>query len=327
MRDIERQKWRPSLWVVLGGALAGTLVLSVAGLVIFRYLGPDIGYKRAAVLLTLMIGALTAVPWFLLLRLLLRPMTALSDYAAATRLSPGRPADLPGHFGTRELHDMGQSVIDMAYTLQNREATIRTYTDHVTHELKTPVSAIRAATELLEDSTRLTEQDRALVGQIAGAGHQIEAQLDALRQAAAARAADHHGHVRLGDIIDEITAAHGDLEIHVSGETIVLPLSAKGLRIVLDHLLENARAHGATAVDLTVSNGRLTVTDNGRGISDGNRDHVFEPFFTTRRETGGTGMGLAIVDSLLRAHGGRITLAPGGPGATFDIRFAQGDRR
>jgi signal transduction histidine kinase len=56
------------------------------------------------------------------------------------------------------------------------------------------------------------------------------------------------------------------------------------------------------------------------GISPGNRDRVFEPFFTTRREAGGTGMGLQIVRSMLAAHGGTIKLLPSEAGATFELR-------
>jgi signal transduction histidine kinase len=47
---------------------------------------------------------------------------------------------------------------------------------------------------------------------------------------------------------------------------------------------------------------------------------VFEPFFTTRREAGGTGMGLQIVRSMLAAHGGAIQLLPSDAGAVFEIR-------
>jgi two-component system, OmpR family, sensor kinase len=66
------------------------------------------------------------------------------------------------------------------------------------------------------------------------------------------------------------------------------------------------------------------VQDDGRGISPGNRERVFEPFFTTGRETGGTGMGLSIVRNILAAHGGEISL-DAAPGPTcFVIRFRAG---
>ena len=68
-------KWRPALWMVLGGALMATLALSFAGLVALRYLGPEIGFRNAAVGLALCIGAATSLLGWLLVRLLLRPIS------------------------------------------------------------------------------------------------------------------------------------------------------------------------------------------------------------------------------------------------------------
>ena len=72
---------------------------------------------------------------------------------------------------------------------------------------------------------------------------------------------------------------------------------------------------------LEASADRLVVADDGPGISPGNRAHVFEPFFTTRRDSGGTGMGLTIAANLLAAHGCTIRLCETGPGAAFEIGF------
>ena len=63
------------------------------------------------------------------------------------------------------------------------------------------------------------------------------------------------------------------------------------------------------------------VDDDGDGISASNRAKVFEPFFTTRREAGGTGMGLGIVLALLKAHDGTITLVDTERGTRFEINL------
>ena len=321
-------KWRPSLWLVLGGALAGTLALSLAGIVALRYLGPEIGFRHAAVLLAAIIGLLTAILWLMLLRVLLRPVSALAAYAAAMR-APGREAVAPPeHFGTRELHDMGLSVIDMAATLSNRETTVRSFTNHVTHELRPPISTLRAATELLEDSADLSPADRHLVAQVRGAGQQLDRQMEALRQVAAARETDYRGHTRLPEVIAGLAPRHPGLRISQHGDDVLLPLTMEGAEIVFSHLFENATVHGAKTVSVETRSkaGLLVVVrDDGRGVSAGNRERIFEPFFTTRRESGGTGMGLHIVASLLRAHGGRILLEPAaeGSGAAFRIEFPQ----
>ena len=61
----------------------------------------------------------------------------------------------------------------------------------------------------------------------------------------------------------------------------------------------------------------VAVTNDGEPISANHRGKIFTPFFTTRRETGGTGMGLEIVRSMLRAHGGSIQLVGAEDGVTF----------
>lgn len=317
---IER-KWRPSLAQVLGGALLGTLGLSFVGLVTLRLIGPVIGYRLGVVLVGGAILLATLVLAFLLLRLLLRPITALADRAGALSRDPKARAEPMAHYGTRELRDLGQSVLDMAGRLQAREATIRSFTDHATHEMKTPLAAIRAAVELLEDSD-LSAGDKALATTIREAGAQMERQLQALRQAAAAREPGHHGESCLKEVLPALQTAHPGLALQVTGVEVPLPLAAEGLVMLLQQLLSNAGDAGSTEVSLRAEPRRLTVIDNGRGISPGNRNRVFEPFFTTRRDAGGTGMGLTITANLLAAHGAEIRLLSPASGAGFEIRFA-----
>lgn len=314
-----QEKWRPSLWFVLGGALGSTLLLSLLGMVILRYLGPEIGFRNAAYLLAAAIGAITIVIWVLLLRLLLRPVTALQDYAESVGAGLDTPA--PEHFGTRELRAMGRQVMGMATTLSNREQTVRNFTDHVIHEVKTPVTTVQAATELLEDSADLTDADRKLVVQIRSAGKQMQAQLAALREMVLAREANYHGSVQLVSLFDKLMTEHPDMEFKVDGGAVSLPLSGDGLMLVLGHLIRNSALHSASEVSLAASENLLVVQDNGPGVSEGNRSRLFDAFFTTRRETGGTGMGLYIVSSLLQAHGAKISLAPSEAGARFEISF------
>jgi two-component system, OmpR family, sensor kinase len=314
------RRWRPSLGFVLGGGLLGTLVLALAGMVALRYLGPAFGYRRAALGLGLGIVVLTALLGALMVRLLLRPIHALEHYAVAQNVGPAPP---PRHFGTRELHHTARAVIAMAEALRNREATIRSFTDHVTHELKTPVSAIRAAVELLEDGT-LTAPDRALLAQIDGARAQLEAQLQALRLAAQARESRYLGQVKAGTLLAPLRQQFAALALSVAGEDVEFPMAAEGMQMVLGHLLRNAWEHGASRVELiaqeTGNGPSLRVLDNGRGISPGNAPHVFEPFFTTRRAEGGTGMGLAILHNLLAAHQASIALQSCDKGACFVLQ-------
>lgn len=317
------RRWRPSLAVVLGGALAGTLALSFAGLVALRYLGPALGFRNAAILLALTITAATALLGWLLVRLLLRPILALEHYAEAQEQAT-RPKP-PQHFGTRELYATASRVIAMAETLRDREATIRAFTDHVTHELKTPVSAIRVAVELLEDGGSLSDDDRHLIGEIDEARQRIEAQLAALRQAAQARETRYLGQTSLATVMPALFRDWPDLALSASGDRLVLPLADEGLIIVLGQLIRNAVENSAGQVSLRAHGGStspmIDITDDGRGVSTGNAARIFEPFFTTRRESGGTGIGLTVVNNILQAHRGTISLMPSPSGTSFRIAF------
>lgn len=324
-----RRRWRPSLALVLGGALTGTLALSLAGMIALRYLGPEIGFRRAAILLAMVIALATGGLGWLLVRLLLRPIRALEQFAA--EYEAGSMPPLPRHFGTQELYETGWRVIDMAEALRNREASIRAFADHVTHELRTPISAIRAGTELLDDCTTLVGEDRTVLAQIASAGEQLEAQISALRDAARARETRYLGRCRLAQVMPALGADWPDLQLVTDGAAVDIPLAPEGLRIALGHLLRNAAEHGADTVTLQVKESGegciLTIHGNGSGVSPGNAPRVFDPFFTTCREKGGTGMGLTVVRSILQAHHADIALVESAEGAMFRLVFASGRGR
>lgn len=316
------RRWRPSLAFVLGGALCGTLGLSLAGLVTLRWLGPHLGYANAAAVLGLAILLATAALGWLLVRLLLRPIRALEAFALS--VEQNRAPAPPVHFGTQELHATARRIIAMANALRDREATIRAFTDHVTHEVKTPVAAIHAAVELLQDGP-LSPQDAQLVAQIDGAQAQIQVQLAALRQAAQAREARYLGQTTLADLAPTLTADFPSLTLGIEGGTHALPMAAPGLLVVLRQLLANSSGHGASHITLAAAPQPeallLTVADNGPGISPGNVARLFDPFFTTRRDQGGTGMGLTIARNLLAAHNAGIEAAASDTGALFRLTF------
>jgi signal transduction histidine kinase len=97
---------------------------------------------------------------------------------------------------------------------------------------------------------------------------------------------------------------------------------------ILNSLADNARERGGKDVSLRIearrgevppSSATIDVSDNGPGISEANRTRIFEPFFATARDRGGTGMGLTIARALLHAHGGAIELVPSPSGARFRL--------
>jgi signal transduction histidine kinase len=207
---------------------------------------------------------------------------------------------------------LGAAMLDMGETLQSRETVLRTYADHVTHELKSPLTVIRGASELLAlDGLDAAERDR-LLGRVDDAVVRMAALLDAQRDLARAQDVVAVGRCRLSNLLlPEGVTISGDAEV---------PLPVGVLEAVLGHLISNAFAHGATDVTVTADEKTIRVVDNGIGISQGNRQRIFDPYFTTRRDTGGTGMGLAIVRRLLGTQGARIALLDD-PSTVFEITF------
>ena len=309
------QKWRPPLWLVVGGTLGVVLWLPIIGILAMRALGPSMGWDEALVSSALAVFVATLVLAWMLWRILLRPMQTLRDRAAGVRAGAEGALDPLDHYGTSDMQALGQSVLDMGRALQGREAVLRGYADHVTHELKSPITVIRGAAELLgSDDLPLAERAR-LISKIEGAADRMTTLLDAQRSLAQAQEPAAPGTVRLSDVVARLD---GPVLVKADG---VVPLPREVLTLVLEHLVGNAVAHGADAVRADWQAGVLTVTDNGAGISAGNREKVFEPFFTTRREAGGTGMGLPIVQRMLEAHGAEIEAVPSDDGARFVIRF------
>lgn len=303
------RKWRPPLALVLGGTLAAVFVLPLVGIGYFRVAGGVLGWGETTFVIGMMALAATVILGALLWRLVLRPVRALTAYA----LHQGDAA-APDHFGTPEFSQLGQAVLDMTAALRGREAVLRSYADHVTHELKSPLSVIRGGAELLENQG-LSAADRTnLLQGIGSAVARMERLLDDQRTLAQAREPIPPGDCRLSDVLAEIEGA-------AFMRDGIVPLPHAVMDVVALHLVGNGRAHGSDVVTFDLQADRLIVRDEGQGISAGNRDRIFDPFFTTRRAEGGTGMGLSIVRQMLQAQGSEITLLETERGAAFEIRF------
>ncbi|WP_299600302.1 HAMP domain-containing sensor histidine kinase [uncultured Tateyamaria sp.] len=308
------KKWRPPLVFVLGGTLAAVLTLPILGIVNLRLWGNVMGWGEAAWLIAWIAVVATAVLGFLLWRLVLRPVWSLDRYAQEVR--KGARPDAPTHLGTPEFMGLASSVMGMGDSLQSRADGLQAYADHVTHELKSPLTAIRGAAELLQAGASGADA-KVLSNTITDASARMQNLLDDLARHAHAATSAGPGTVRLSDAVESLKT---DVALNVETDGM-LPISAEDLKTILTQLAGNAAAHGANKLSLRVSVAGLDVWDDGPGISPGNRDRIFDPFFTTRRERGGTGMGLNIVRSLVQARGGQIALQEEGEGARFLITF------
>jgi signal transduction histidine kinase len=113
------------------------------------------------------------------------------------------------------------------------------------------------------------------------------------------------------------------IAIDLSDPTLALGIDAGALETVLATLGENARQAGASRLDIIVGAQEgaawIDLIDDGPGIPTGDRDRIFDLFFTNKRDKGGTGLGLPIARSLLTAYRGALHLLPSGRGAHFRL--------
>ena len=227
-------------------------------------------------------------------------------------------------YGSREVHQLSVGFLYMARKLVDRSEYINTFATHVTHEMKSPLTAIQGAVELLALGGKdISEADRArFLENIQSDTARMTLLLNRLRALARVENMTIAGSCDLHQVLEPLEKKYRQVKIH-AGKPVHLPIAREAADIILANLIENAASHGATTVSIQIIRSAdtlsLIIGDNGSGISASNREHIFDLFFTTRREQGGTGLGLGIVRSLLSAHGGTIECLTVPQGAAFRI--------
>jgi signal transduction histidine kinase len=222
------------------------------------------------------------------------------------------------------------SVTAMTARLRERLAYIGEFASHVAHEFKTPLATLQGTFELLSDDAGMPEaQRRRFLENGAGEVDRLRRLVDGLL--ALARADEVHARVplALGELVREVADRHG---VEVGGEAAVVAGDRAELATVADNLLRNAFEHGGDAARVAVElfaterTAGFRVVDDGPGISEANLPRVFERFFTTRRDGGGTGLGLALVRAVTRRMGGDTTVEsrPGRTVFTVELPRAPG---
>ena len=238
---------------------------------------------------------------------------------------------------TREIADLSHAVAVMARHLEQRAEYIRTFAAQVSHEFKTPLAAIRGAVELLQDhgdTMTLAERARflSLLDQDAARLDRLVRRLLELARADVMQASV-SDRAEVAAVVRRLAPRYQESGLRVKVReplpSASVAMAEDVLESILSNLLDNARQHGGDTVTVAVTlpapaSLLIEVSDNGPGISAANAARVFEPFFTTARSQGGTGLGLAVVKSLLTAHRGDIRLAEKSAGTRLQIRLPLG---
>jgi signal transduction histidine kinase len=315
--------------VIVNNRVAGVIYTTRTPNNIFDHLYQERG-KFVLAGLAVMLG--TVAIGLVFSRTITQPMRELID--RATRIGRGdRAAFQPlKHYGTREFAQLSHSFLGMAEQLARRSDYIATFSAHLTHELKSPLTSIKGAAELLQDSLQgeaggLTPaEQQTFIANILSDTQRLEAMAQRLRELAQAEGLPQNERTELGPVIAELCSRFPGGSISAGGPLDrTIGMSGEKALIVLSHLAENALRHKATAIRLEAVDGpttlHVTVSNDGEPISAPNRDRIFDAFFTTRRDQGGTGMGLAIARAVMASHGGAIRLRPTDRGAAFELQF------
>jgi signal transduction histidine kinase len=326
-------KWRPSLAMVIGAVLTIVLTLPLAGMgaVVALSRSPDsllasLSANIYRILATgLVIVAVTALVGFFFWRLVNRPMQDLVRWTAAVAARP-QDRQLPAvRYGTQELARLAASFDEMVARLRERSDYITTFTAHVSHELKSPLTSIAGAAELMRDAgDQMNADARAhFLHNIETDTVRLSALVERMRDLARAENFRPGGSADLSEVADGLRKQFPSLTVAIAGDAVILPLPLEDALAVFCQLADNALAHGARTLTIRADDQGdgigVVVSNDGEPISAGNRARIFEPFYTTRRESGGTGMGLVIARAMLKAHGSDIMLDDTAPGVGFRL--------
>jgi signal transduction histidine kinase len=242
-----------------------------------------------------------------------------------------------------ELSRLAETLNQMMTRLERSFAALRRFTADASHELKTPLTVVRAGVERAITRPGMPQEALAPLEETLQQVNRMTELLDALLTLARAdegRAELHREPVDLREIIEEagetgeLLAEHAGvgIEIRLPPEPVVLPVDRSRMRQLALNLIENAVKYtprgGQVSVELAGNDGRVvfSVADTGIGIAPGDLPHVFDRFWradsarTRTSERAGTGLGLAICKWIAEAHGGTIDVqSRPGRGTTFTV--------
>lgn len=230
---------------------------------------------------------------------------------AAVAIAAGRTDLTAGQPGRDEVAQLTTAVDQMAGALQRRLEIERQFTADVAHELRSPVTALVSASELLPE-----DDLGSLLRRQAGRLRRLVIDLLEISRLDTATVPIDFGEHDLGALVastlETFDESHEPVEL-VRRNPSIVRVEARRVDRIVSNLVRNARAHGREPIRVTVEGPRVTVADSGAGYPADLLDNGPQRFSTYARGKG-SGLGLTIADKQARALGGHLELTNGGPG-------------
>src|SRR6266850_1621067 len=294
--------------------------------------------QRSLILLVIFSTAVALSIALALTRYISRP---IAEIDAAIRQLGGADFSQPISVrGPEDLRYLGRRLDWLRRRLDEFETQKSRFLRHVSHELKTPLTALREGAELLNDQVAgpLVPTQVQVVSIMRDNSVKLQRLIEELldyQRALHAAASLEVRLVELNELVEEAVRGH-ELAMRAKDQRLVLDLEKavveadpEKLRSILDNLLGNAvkfTPGGGTISVLARANGReatIEVIDTGPGVPSEERDSIFDSFFRGRAKASGriegTGLGLAIAREFTEAHGGRISVVSGTRGGHFRV--------
>ena len=315
--------------VILNGQVVGAVMVSRSPRGLFVGIYQDRG--RILLGIGLIFGTLVVLAG-LLSRGIARPIEALGEATQKVARGAVSVPD-PPVTAAIEIRTLYENFASMAERIERRSRYLRDFAAAVSHEFKTPIAGISGAIELLQDhaGTMSEEERRRFLANAAADATRLSLLLERLLHlaradmAVAAEDAQTGLEAPLRAVADAMRGDGFAVDVDASANLPPAAAAAELIETVLQILIENSRQAGASEVRIGAGarGDRLAirVTDNGGGIPPADRERIFEPFHTGRREQGGTGLGLSIARSLLASCGGMIAALPAAEGACFEMEL------
>ena len=274
---------------------------------------------------------------------LLAPIARL--VAASRRIAAGRYAERVPVASSDEIGELAGSFNQMAEALESTERRRLQLVGDVAHELRTPLATLDGYLEGLQDG--VIRPDEATWQVLRRETVRLSSLINDLQELWRAEARQLPLSIAAVDVQAELAALHERFatQAAASGIDISAAHPSRGLTVradrdrlaqVLDNFVSNAIRYAPSGTRVTISAGRagdevaIAVSDEGPGLSDEQREHVFDRFYrvdpSRTRALGGAGIGLAISRALAEAMGGRVEALSEGPGrgATFRVILPAG---